>query len=276
MKNILKIFLVAFIITSLWSCKKDEKKVIFEGGTAPALTSSISGQVPLSFATQGEQALKIDWTNPDYKFNTGVNSLDVNYNILIDKTDKFNSDALKTISVGTDLSKTFTQSEFNDILLNQLQLDTAAVSPVYIRVDAFFNGGAGLLSSNALAISAKPYPIPPKVAPPASGTLFIVGSATPGGWDNPMTVDPKTQQFTQESPTMYTIVITLTAGGEYKLIGVNGSWDQQWSIAKADDPNEVNGGDFIFNGANILAPSTTGKYKITVDFQRGKFTVTPQ
>jgi len=276
MKNILKIFLAVFMIAGLWSCKKDEKKVIFEGGTAPVLSTTLTGDVPLSFATQNDQALKLNWTNPDYKFNTGVSSMDVNYNILIDKTDKFNSADMKTISVGTDLSKSFSQSELNDILLNQLQLDTTAASPVFIRVDAFLTGGAEQVSSNALTISAKPYAIPPKVAPPTSGTLFVVGSATPGGWDNPMSVDPKTQQFTQENPTLYTLVIKLTGGGEYKFIGVNGSWDQQWSIATADDASEVNGGDFVFNGANILAPSATGMYKITVDFQRGKFTVTPQ
>jgi hypothetical protein len=276
MKNMLKIFLAVFILAGLWSCKKDEKKVIFEGGTQPVLSASVTGQVPLSFTTQGDQALKLDWTNPDYKFNTGVSSLDVNYNIQIDKTDKFNSSALKTISVGTDLSKTFTQGEFNDILLNQLQLDTTVVSPVYIRVDAFFNGGAGQLSSNALTVSAKPYSIPPKVKLPVNGELFLIGNATPGGdatgWNNPVPVP--SQQFTQVTPTIYEITIDLIGGKQYLAIPVNGDWSHKYAVKNGPS---ASGGDFGYDWSdNFPGPATSGKYKISLDFQRGKFTVTPQ
>jgi hypothetical protein len=274
MKNIFKIVLSAFVLFGLWSCKKDEHKVIFEGGTAPVLTSSVTGDVPLSFAHQNDEAFGLTWTNPAYQFNTGISSMDVNYNILIDNTNKFNSAGLKTVSVGTDLSKTFTQTEFNDILLNDLQYTAGSDQTAYVRVDAFITGGAELLSSNTLAVTANPYTIPPKVTPPASGSLFIVGSAVAGGWDNPMTVDPATQQFTQVSPTVYKITINLIGNGEYKLIAVNGSWDNQWSTAVNDDPAALLGGDFVFNGQNVLAPPTSGKYEIVVDFQRGKFTVT--
>ncbi|HEU5051952.1 MAG TPA: SusE domain-containing protein [Hanamia sp.] len=276
MKYIFKTFVAGFLIFGLWSCRKDEHKVILEGGTAPVLTSSVTDTVPMSFATQNNTAFKLNWTNPDYQFNTGVNSLDVSYNILIDTTSDFSNPNLKTVSVGSDLSKTFTQAEFNDILLNQLQLDTGMSHKINIKVNAFLGTKSAQLSSNVLSVNATPYAIPPKVAPPASGELFIVGSATPGGWNNPMTVDPATQQFTKVSPTLFEITIQLTGNGEYKLIGVNGSWDQQWGVATADDPTEIYGGDFVFNSQNVLAPPTSGKYKITVDFQRGKFTVTPQ
>jgi len=126
-------------------------------------------------------------------------------------------------------------------------------------------------------MTATAYAIPPKVTPPASGTLFIVGSATAGGWDNPIKANYlASQQFTQVNNTLYEITIDLIGGGEYKFVGVNGSWDEQWSIAKADDPAEVNGGDFIANGANVLAPANSGTYKITVNFQTGKFSVVAQ
>ncbi|MEJ7682568.1 MAG: hypothetical protein WKG06_32880 [Segetibacter sp.] len=49
MKSLIKIFLLLFfIVTGMWSCTKDEKKDYFEGGTAPVLTSSVSGNIPLS------------------------------------------------------------------------------------------------------------------------------------------------------------------------------------------------------------------------------------
>ena len=277
MKNIFKIVLSAFIIFGLWSCKKDEKKVIFEGGTAPVLQTSATGEIPMSFATQNAIAFSINWTNPEYQFNTGVSSLDVNYNILIDKTNAFNSPEIKTVSVGTDLSKTFTQAEFDDILLNQLSLDTGTNYTIYVRVDAFLTGGAKLLSSNTLTLTATPYAIPPKITPPASGNLYIVGDATPGGWP-PLTNDPNIQKFTKITGTLFELTININANGEYKLVEVPGQWDKQWSVQTepaAGSPGTLSG-DLYFNGGNGRAPSQGGSYKITVDFQKGKYTFTKQ
>ena len=66
--------------------------------------------------------------------------------------------------------------------------------------------------------------------------MFIVGAATAGGWDNPIDkVDPSTQQFTQINPTMYSITLPLAGASDYKMIGVNGSWNEQWSVATAEN-----------------------------------------
>ena len=277
MKNIFKIVLSASIILGLWSCKKDENRVIFKGGTPPVLLSSVTGEIPMSYATQSATAFSLNWTNPEYQFNTGVNSLDVNYNIVLDKTASFNSGDMKTLSVGTDLSKTFTQAEFDDILLNQLSLDSGTNYPIYIRVDAFFVGGAKLLSSNTLTVSATPYAIPPKVTPPASGNLYIVGNATPGGWP-PLSNDPNIQKFTKITATLYTLTININGNGEYKLVEIPGQWDKQWSVKTepASGAPETLSGELYFNGGNGRAPLQNGTYKITVDFQKGTYTFIKQ
>ncbi len=57
------------------------------------------------------------------------------------------------------------------------------------------------------------------------------------------------------------------------MIAVNGSWGEQWSVASAD--TYPNGGPFVYNGANSIAPASSGTYTIDVNFQTGKFTVTP-
>jgi hypothetical protein len=279
MKNIFKIVLSAFIILGLGSCKKDEKKVIFEGGTPPVLQTSVTGDVPMSFATQNATAFTLNWTNPEYKFNTGANSLDVNYNILIDKTSDFNSPDIKTVSVGTDLSKIFTQAEFDDILLNQLSLDTSTHYNVYIRVDAFFVGGAELLSSNTLTVGVTPYAIPPKVAPPADGNLYIVGGdPLLGAWSNP--VPTPAQQFTKVTATLYEITLKLSGGdnttdkNQFLFIPKNGDWGHKYACSKTSDQT-VNGGDFGYDFSdNFPGPTSPGTYKISVDFQKGKYTIT--
>lgn len=269
-----------FLITAIWSCKKDEKRVILEEGANPVLSSNAT-DIPLSFATQAKTAFKIKWTNPEYKFNTGANSLDVNYNILVDRQSDFNSGDVKTLSVGTDLEKTFTQGEFNDILLNQLLLDTTTSHSVYIRVDAFFAGGASLLSSNSLTVTAKPFAIPPKVTPPADGNLYIVGGdPLLGGWANPVPVPD--QQFTVVTPTLYEITVKLSGGdnttdkNQFLFIPKNGDWGHKFACSKTSSQSET-GGDFGYDFTdNFPGPSSAGTYKITVDFQRGKYTIAKQ
>lgn len=272
MKNILKTFLAGFMIFALWSCKKDENRVIFDGGTPPVLSSTLTGPVPLSYASLTDTAFKIAWTNPDYKFNTGTSSLNVSYNILIDTTSDFSNPDLKTVSVGDDLSKIFTQTEFNDILLNQLQLQPGVSHKINMRVDAFLTTTAGLLSSNILSINATPYSIPPKVKLPSSGELFLVGDATAGGWNNPVPVP--SQQFTEVSPTLYEITVPLIGGKQYLALPVNGDWSHKYAVTNGP---AATGGDFGYDlSDNFPGPATSGTYKITMDFQRGKFTVTQQ
>jgi hypothetical protein len=281
MKRISKIFIFsALILSGMWACKKEENRVIFQGGTAPVLTASIADSIPLSYATQDNQALQLSWTNPNYQFNTGISSLDVDYNIEIDTSgSNFTNPKRAIVSVGTNLSQTFLQSDINNYLFSQLKLQTGVSHNIEIHVTAALVGGQEPLISNVLKFTATPYAIPPKVTPPASGNLYIVGSAISGGWNNPLT-DPVTQQFTQVSTTDYQLTTPIIGDGEYKFISVNGLWDsdKQWSIAKeqaSGDPSTFNY-DLKLNGGNCRAPLANGTYKIEVDFQSGKVTLTKQ
>ncbi len=264
------------VAAAIPGCKKDENRVIFEGGTPPVLTASVTGTIPLEFAKKDAPALQLSWTNPDYKFNTGVSSQDVNYLIDIDTTGaNFTNPARQTVAVSKDLSRTFTHGEFNDYLLNQLALKPGMPHSLEIRVkSALGSTGAVPLTSNVLQFTVTPYVIPPKITPPASGNLYIVGSATPGGWNNP--VPEPSQVFTKISETLYEIAIPLSAGGSYLLLPVNGSWDVKYGGMGSNNSNKADGDDFKQGGGDLLAPAESGPYKISVDFQRGKFTVTKQ
>ena len=282
MKNIIKSF-VFILLTSLvlGACTKEENKISLTGGTPPVLSATvITAAADFNFANEAATAIDLNWTNPNYEFTTGVSSQDVTYKIQIDTVgSNFTNPKLKEISVSKNLTYSFLVSELNEIMLNQLELIPGQSHDLEMRVISTIgtSGTAGALVSNVVQYTGiVAYSIPPKVTPPASGTLFIVGSATLGGWNNPMTVDPATQQFTQVSPTLYEITLPLNGGGSYKWIAENGSWNVQYSIAIKNDPDLVNGGDFKQSGDDILAPAASGSYKISVDFQKGKFTVTPQ
>lgn len=279
MKHKLLLF-ASFLAVVLFACKKDENRVYFEGGTKPvitAVTNSGTSTLNMSFATQAEQAVKLTWSNPDYRFNTGVSSQNVTYILEVDTVGaNFTNPKKKSISITNELGYTFTQSELNDIMLNQLELLVEKPHEIEMRVRASLAGSSkSELISESKSFTATPYKIPPKVAPPASGKLFIIGNATPGGdatgWNNPV---PASQQLTKKSETLYEITIALHASKSYLFIPVNGSWSAKYGGTGANNTNNPDGDDFKPEGGDLISPAAAGTYKIQVDFQRGKFTLT--
>jgi hypothetical protein len=279
-----KIFWVAAIGITFAACKKDEARITTVGGTSPVLTSSVASgdTLPLVPADSSKTAVSFSWTNPNYSFSDGISSQNVTYYLEVDTLGaNFNSSKKQQVAINSSLDTAFTTTQFNTLLGNGLQVSFGQPHNIQVRLVAFIapniNGDplALPLYSNLFNYTVTAYAPPPKLTPPAEGTLYIVGSATPGGWDNPIDlVAPASQQFTQISNTEYTITLPLTGGGEYKLIAVNGSWSEQWSVSAAD--TYPNGGPFVSNGANNIAPPTSGTYTIDVNFQTGIFTVTPQ
>ncbi|HEY6083739.1 MAG TPA: SusE domain-containing protein [Chitinophagaceae bacterium] len=277
MKKILKLMIFSFLLlTLLWACNKDENKDYFLGGTPPVMTAvsnTSADSIQMKPADSTKAALSLSWTNPNYKFTTGISSQDVTYQIQIDTAgDNFTNPQMQVISVNKSLSYVITETQLNGIMLNQLGLAVNVPHGLQIRVISGI-GTAVPLTSNAAQYHATPYVVPPKVNPPASGELYITGNALPSGWTNS---PPPAQKFTRLSATLYEITVPLIGGNSYTFLPTWGSWNDKYSISVKNDPSEVNGGDFQWQGNDILAPAASGNYKISVDFQKGKFTVTKQ
>ncbi len=269
-----KLLIMAAALMVLHACTKDEARESFQGGTAPALSASVSNSIPLSFVAANQEAIKLSWSNPNYQFASGISSQDVAYTLEIDTTGaNFTNPGKQTISVSKDLNISFSQGQFNDFLLNQLQLLSGMPHNVEIRVSASLSSPSTKVTSNVLKFVVTPYAIPPKVQTPSSGDLFMVGSATAGGWNNPVPVP--SQKFTKISATLYEITISLTGGQEYLFLPVNGDWSHKYAVPNKSLPGLADGGDFGYDkNDNFPGPSVSGNFKISVDFQRGKFTVT--
>lgn len=281
MKHIFKLLFLPILLLAV-SCTKDENKIYYEEGTAPVLTASRSVTIPLSFANSTEEAVSLSWTNPDYRFTTGISSQDVNYQIEIDTTgSNFTNPKRQIITISNELTRSFTVGTFNDYLLNQLQLDSLTTHEVEIRVTSRI-GGAVPLHSNVLKFSGvKPYAIPPKVTPPGTppqyldGKLYITGSATPGSWMGGGDPELLSQKFTRVNRTLYVLDnITLTGGQSFLFVPQYGDWGNKYGFTGGNNENNVNGDDFKKEGGDMKSPAATGNYKIEVDFQRGKYTVT--
>jgi uncharacterized lipoprotein YajG len=272
-----KLFFISAIAMMLGSCKKDEAQQFYSGGTAPALTASVSGTIPLSFATETQSAVKFSWVNPNYQFANGLSSQDVAYTLEIDKTGNNFAGATKvTVSVAKDLSIAYTQYQFN-IVLSNLKLTVGTQSSIDVRIVSSINGvEATKLYSNKMSFNVTTYNPPPKVAPPTAGTLWVVGNASAGGWDNPLKAPyDVSQKFTKVSNTLYEITIPLLTGGGYKLVQEMGVWGTQYH---AMDGTAAMFGTFEKKDSDpqFPSPATAGTYKISVDFQEGTYTLTKQ
>ena len=278
MKNIFGLLAFSVFLFCISSCKKAENKDFFEGGTPPSLSAS-TATVTLEPGSEANTAIVLKWTNPDYKFTTGLSSQDVTYTLEMDTLGaNFNSSRKVTTVIAKDLSKSYTVGELNGILGNTmvLQLNPRRNYTLQLRVIASI-GSSVKITSNVISFTTRPFAPPPKVAPPASGKLYITGSATPGGWMGSPAPELLSQKFTQVSSTLYVLSsIALTGGGSYLFVPLYGDWGAKYGGLGANNTNNVNGDDFHDNGGDLLAPAASGNYKITVDFQLGKFTVVKQ
>lgn len=272
MKNIFKLLLLATgILFTYSSCKKVDPLPYYSNGIASVLTSSANVIAPPT-ADSNKTVVTFSWTNPKYANDSATTK----YIIQIDSSGRnFLKPAIKTITGG--LSYNFTAKELNAILLGFGFAYNKAYD-VDVRIVSSYANNNEQYQSNVLKLKMTPYVTPPKVVPPVSNVLFLVGSATAGGWGNP--VPAPAQQFTRVDSVDYQGTFFLNGGGQYLLLPVNGNWDHKFAVQDNTIAGLSAGGDFGFNegtafGANFPGPIKSGLYKITVDFQHGKFTVVP-
>ncbi len=272
MKAIYQItFLLA--ITGFFACKKVENKVYFEGGTAPVISAN-STSVSLEPGSENDEAITFKWTNPEYRFTTGISSHDVNYTLEIDTVGgNFSSGAKFSTVIAKELSITYTVGQLNTILGNTmlLQLDPRRQYRLEARIISSIGDAVKIISSNKVTFTCTPFPPPPKVPVPATDNLWITGNAVAGGWTNS---PPDNQKFTKINRTQYELVIDMLGGGGYKLLQEY-DWNSQYHML---DGGTWEGGDFEKKNSDpqFLGPPEAGTYKITVNFQLGRFTVVKQ
>jgi starch-binding outer membrane protein SusE/F len=282
MKNIfLKTFSVITLAATIASCKKDEAKSYFEGGTAPVLTASSTAAQVLKKENKDNVALVLNWTNPNYQFGTGPSSQDVVYYIQVDTTGKnFTSGGMQETAVPKELTKTLTVKDLNGFL-SRMELKSGTEYNVELRIKSVISGGAAALYSNVLKIKLTPY-LDFAVEPPGTaaaqyndGSLWATGDAFASGWSNPLPAPYATsQKFTKIDVLHYQLIVTFNASGGYKLIQEQGNWDTQYH---AIAPNEALSGTFEKKNSDPQFPSPgAGSYKIEINFQTGKYTLTKQ
>jgi hypothetical protein len=268
MKNFLRVFSVMISAVIVFAaCEKKESLPYYKSGVVPVLTSDVSSFAPTP-ADSDNVAVTFSWTSPDY----ATDSSTVKYIIQVDSSGKGFSNAQSKTVTGT-LSAPFIAKDFNQMLLS-LGFNFGVTYSVDVRVISSYANNNDQQTSNTLTIQATPYVVPAKVLPPPNGTLYLVGSASAGGWGNPVPLPA--QQFTKIDSLTYQGTFYLKGGNEYLMLPVNGDWSHKYSVADKTVPNLSAGGDFGYDlKDNFPGPAASGMYTIWVDFQHGVFTVTP-
>lgn len=232
------------------ACKKEPGAFnVFPLETGDLTTSQ--SEVVINSSAPSDEALKLSWSAP-------ANS-QINYGII------FKSAAsIDTVKV-TGTSKTFTMGELNNIVVGKLGLEIGKATDVTAVVQAFVpvNGKTALSNEITIKITAAP-------TGAAYSQLWIVGDATPNGWDinnpNEMKVDP-----TNSFQFKYGAVLN---AGEFKIPVAKGNWGADFFMPATNNPDLTDKTvEFVPGGApdKKWKITTPGAYKILLNISATSF-----
>ena len=275
MKHIFRLLTMFALLAGLFiSCDKVDDLTQNALGKASVLTAS-TATVAATAADSNNTAITFSWTSPQYAQDTSL----YKFIIQIDSTNRGFAKAVSKTVTGT-LKGSYIAKELNAILVDNFGFAYNTPYDIDVRVISSYGNNNERYTSNTLKIRVTPYVTPPKVTPPTTTRLFIVGSATPGSWTNPVPVP--NQELSRIDSVTYGCILNLSASGNYLLLPVNtNTWSAKYAVVNNSIPGLSAGGDFGFNidnpafNSDFPGPGAAGWYKMVYDFQLGKFTVTP-
>lgn len=221
------------------------------------LIPSSTAALTLKVTDATNTAISFNWNESNYGKNN------INYALQLD-TVGGNFAKPQMIKYGTSLNASIIENDLNTAAINAGVIG-GSTKNVEFRIVSYMDATYTnpLVFSNVVPINITTYvPVP--------DNLYIVGDATPGGWNNP--VPTPSQQFTKKDAFSFTINIGLTAGKSYLFLPKNGDWSHKYGGASATGGTLLKDGDVP--GSNTPAPATSGVYQIVVNFQTNTYTVT--
>lgn len=253
-------------LLALSACNKMTTNPYYASGTTPVLTVSSATIAPTP-ADSLNNAVVFSWTDP--KYPTPAPAGGDLYTLQIDSAG--HNFAAPIIITGATLNDSLTAKQLNTMILG-MGGAFGVTFTIEIRVISSYSNNNDQLASNTLTVQYTPYKTPPKVVPP-TGPLYLVGSASQGGWTAPVPVPA--QVFEEVDSVDYAGVFNLTAGGQFLVLPQNtGSYNNK--IATSDANETGTGGTFGYNDANnFTGPAAAGWYTIWLNFQTATISITP-
>jgi len=262
-------FLLTLGSLMLASCEKFKDNTPYglgNSGIVPVISASSTAVAP-AFSDADRPVVTFSWTNANYPTNPTT----IKYVLEVDAAgNNFASPASKTIINKLDTS--FKGSELNAFAVG-LGYAFGVPADMEARVISSYSNNNERLISNVFKFKYTPYVIPPLIALPASGKLYITGDASTFNWTNPGVMEPA-RTFTRVSNTTWGALFFMNGSGAYKLLQTPGDWGSQFHML---DGGNAQGGSFEQRDAEppFPSPAAAGWYSFTFDFQLGKFQVRP-
>ena len=258
--NIFKFLAIFTVIGAFILACEDDRPL-------PTLSSDVSTYISPAFenpaSTDPEELVPENAENPYETFvwskaDYGV-QLPVNYILEVDSSTAF-TNPIELATTATTSSE-ISVEDFNDAIL-ALGLPAYEESTVQVRVTAFVGGGkVDTIFSNVIARTVTSYQLS------ECGdycTVGLIGSATPGGWDND--TDMRLNDPTRVDRNTWVLSIYLIGGSQVKF-RANDNWDVNWGGSDFPAGTGTQGGPDI-------TVSTTGYYKVVFNDKTGDYSFT--
>lgn len=244
MKKVLfKSFALSLIMLTLWSCKKDETKVVATSGTPGALKASASSVV-VNRSMLNTEVISFNMSNANFGYQAAIS----NVLQIAPKGTNF-AKPIETVFDANATTKAFNGLDFNNLLLS-LKLSTTNNSDIEARIKSSISTATTPVYSNVLTISAKPFPL--------TAWIYVPGNYQ--GW-NPATAD---SLISATGDGVYTGVIPFD-GGDFKITP-----QKKWDVAYGD----AGGGKLSTSGGDLKSV-IAGAKQLVVDLNEKTFVITP-
>jgi starch-binding outer membrane protein SusE/F len=215
--------------------------------------SASKSDVVIDIANPSGEAVTFSWTAPK---NTKID-----YKLILSS-----GSASDTVSIQTNtVSKKFSNAELNDILLNELGLEIGEVASVDFVLHAKVTINDKEASSNKVTIT-----VIPSEKGPAYTQLWIVGNATPNGWN----INAPNEMVNDKSNIYQFKYNEVLNAGEFKIPVTTGNWGTDYYMPPTNHPN-ISSTDVALiaggNPDNKWQIDNAGRYKILLNISSNPF-----
>lgn len=254
----LNIFLLLVILTGMLvtSCQKGDETSIAMAG--PISISASSSDIVLTQKNDAMTGLTLSW-------NTGTNhgtGSSISYQLQIDKKGNNFSSAVK-FNMGKGVyNKSFSVAELNDSLLNHWKFQPGTASQLEARIiSTVYSDPQAQDISDSAKINVTPYQ-------PVSKTLYLLGDASPNGWDTnkAIALTPK-----ETDPTIFTYQGALNAGN-FKFITTQGQFLPSYN--RGSDSTHIVYRTSDSQADNQFTIKEAGVYKVIVSLLDSTISIT--
>ncbi|MCK9423493.1 MAG: SusF/SusE family outer membrane protein [Bacteroidales bacterium] len=264
----LSILILAIGLFSLFSCKKDETKVVLTYFTpAQVLTPSTGSSYILKKVNKDSLLFTYTWSNAKYNLTDVIKPT---YTVEMDTAGGTFSKPT-VITTTKDLSFSMTVGAMNKIILSIFmgEGDSLATFQFRVRASLADNNPATNNASEVITLNITPYSDIVIVSP-----IYILGDATEALWDN-----TKALEMTHIGDAgQFAIVAHLLANKQIKFIGDLGQWTPMWGLGEIGTPDSGLLKYRPIGDPNdppiIPSPAIEGDYRVMADTANLKYEVT--